>query len=917
MGEMSKLFADVPEALANTIEIYDKITPPDLARNIMLPNYPLPDGYETQSALLHDLVYAGATRRYGEITAKLRERIDFELKVIGDMTFDGYFLIVQDFIDAARKMGVRVGPGRGSAAGSVVAYCLHITNLDPIAYNLLFERFLNPERVTMPDIDIDFDDEGRQQVIDWVAKKYGKSQVAQIVTFGTMAAKSAIRDVARVLNVPLDEADRLAKLVPNRPGVKLKDILKPFKELEQNWGGDDLSNLKKLTESLHNGGQSAETLDLAVRLEGTVRTTGIHAAGVIIAPGDITNYLPVCGARDSELLVTQFEGTTVESAGMLKMDFLGLRTLSILKDCLKAIHAKHGTEVVPELDQIPLDDETTYTMFQRGEMTGIFQFESDGMRRYLRELKPTDIEDLIAMNALYRPGPMDYIPSFINRKHGKEKVEYPHEWLEEILKPTYGIMVYQEQIMQTAQIMADYSLGKADMLRRAMGKKKIKEMEEHRKIFTEGAVGKGVEEVKAIEIFEIMAKFASYGFNRSHAAAYSVLAYQTAYLKAHYPAEFMSAVLTHNKNDISKLNFFLQECKRIGLDVLPPDVNESGLNFVVNKKGQIRFGLSALKNLGEGPVQALLAERESSGAFTSIFDMTCRLDSKFTNKKVLESLVLGGALDSFEQAHRSQYFARSGKYDTFIEHALRFGTSFQDQQKANQNSLFGELSSIDIEEPAIPVAEPWPLIEKLTREKEVTGIFMSGHPLDDYRLEVENFTNCPLDLIDNYKDRKLKIAGIVTEMQHRVSKKGTGYGIFTIEDFRGSLEMKMFNEDYKKYKDLFTIGEALYLEGFYQVGWTGGDYTFQPRDIRLLGSVGESMTESITLQMPVEKVDADFISTLDEVCQRHGGSHKLKLQIFDRDDDILLSLVSSGRRVNADSHFIEEIGALGVKYKLN
>jgi DNA polymerase-3 subunit alpha len=379
----------------------------------------------------------------------------------------------------------------------------------------------------------------------------------------------------------------------------------------------------------------------------------------------------------------------------------------------------------------------------------------------------------------------------------------------------------------------------------------------------------------------------------------------------------MSAVLTHNKNDISKLNFFLQECKRIGLGVLPPDVNESGLNFVVNKKGAIRFGLSALKNLGEGPVEALLADRKENGPFTSVFDMTCRLDSKFINKKVLESLVLGGALDSFEQAHRAQYFARSGKYDTLIEHALRFGASFQDQQMANQNSLFGELSSIDIEEPAIPVAEPWPLIEKLTREKEVTGIFMSGHPLDDYRLEVENFTNCPLDLIDSYKDRKLKIAGIVTETQHRVSKKGTGYGIFTIEDFRGSLEMKMFNEDYKKYKDLFTIGEALYLEGFYQVGWTGGDYTFQPREIRLLSSVGESMTESITLQMPVERVDADFIATLDQVCQRHGGSHKLKLQIFDREDDILLSLVASARRVNADSHFIEEIGELGVKYKLN
>jgi DNA polymerase-3 subunit alpha len=833
------------------------------------------------------------------------------------MGFDGYFLIVQDFIEAERGMGVSVGPGRGSAAGSVVAYCLFITNIDPIKYNLLFERFLNPERISMPDMDIDFDDEGRQQVIDWVAGKYTREKVAQIVTFGTMAAKSAIRDVARVLALPLDEADRLAKLVPNRPGVKLKSLLGPVREIEQHWEGDELANIKKLNEAYHNGGAASETLELAVKLEGTVRNTGIHAAGIIIARDDIQEYIPVCTSKDSQLLITHFEGTTVEQAGMLKMDFLGLRTLSILKDCLLNIKARFGEEKVPVLDDIPLDDEATFALFQKGEMTGIFQFESDGMRRFLRELKPTDLEDLIAMNALFRPGPMNYIPSFINRKHGREKVEYPHEWLEEILKPTYGIMVYQEQIMQCAQVMADYTLGKADMLRRAMGKKKVKEMEEHRKIFTDGAVAKGVHPAKAEEIFEMMAKFADYGFNRSHAAAYSVLAYQTAYLKAHFPAEFMAAVLTHNKNDISKLNFFLQECKRIGLEVLSPDVNESGLNFIVNKKGQIRFGLSALKNLGEGPVEALLKEREGTGPFTSIFDLTRRIDPKFINKKVLESCVLGGALDSLEGVHRAQYFTRSGKFDTLIEHALRYGAAYQDQKRANQNSLFGDMNAMDISEPPVPQAEPWPLIDKLTREKEVTGIFMSGHPLDDYRLEVENFTNCPLDLIDNFKDRKLKIAGIVTDTQHRVSKKGTGYGIFTIEDFRGSLELKLFNEDYKKYKDLFTIGEALYLEGFYQLGWNGGEYTFQPKDIRLLNSIGESMTESITLQMSIERVNDDLISRIDAVCQRHGGSHKLKLQIYDKTEDVLLSLVSSAKRVNADSHFIEEIGALGIKYKLN
>ena len=583
-AEMSGLFGDVPDALANTMEIYDKITPPKLKRDILLPNYPLPKGFANQHAYLKHLVYEGAKVRYGEVSEVVRERIDYELHIIGNMGFDGYFLIVQDFIDAARTMGVSVGPGRGSAAGSVVAYCLFITNIDPIRYDLLFERFLNPERVSMPDMDIDFDDEGRQQVIDWVVDKYGKNQVAQIVTFGTMAAKSSIRDVGRVLALPLDQTDRLAKLVPNRPGTKLSNVFKPLKEAEKLFQGDDFSNVKKLHESLRSSGQESETLEMAQRLEGTVRNTGIHAAGVIIAPDDLTRYIPVCTSKDSDLLITQFDGTLVESAGMLKMDFLGLKTLSIIKDCITNIEMRHGKEASIDPDEIPLDDPATYELFQKGEMTGIFQFESDGMRRYLRELLPTDIEDLIAMNALYRPGPMDYIPSFINRKHGKEKVEYPHEWLEKILKPTYGIMVYQEQIMQTAQIMADYTLGKADMLRRAMGKKKLKEMEEHRKIFIEGATKKGVEEQNAADIFEVMSKFASYGFNRSHAAAYSVLAYQTAYLKVHYTAEFMASVLTHNKNDIGKLNFFLRECKRLGLDVLPPDVNESGLNFIVNRK---------------------------------------------------------------------------------------------------------------------------------------------------------------------------------------------------------------------------------------------------------------------------------------------------------------------------------------------
>jgi DNA polymerase-3 subunit alpha len=916
-AEMSQLFHDVPHALDNTLQIYDKIVPPILQRDILLPNYPLPTGFEKQSDYLRHLVYEGAKVRYKGISEVVRERIDLELKIIQDMGFEGYFLIVQDFIKAARDMGVSVGPGRGSAAGSCVAYCLTITNIDPIHYNLLFERFLNPERISMPDIDIDFDDEGRQQVIDFVVDKYGRNQVAQIVTFGTMAAKSSIRDVGRVLALPLDETDRMAKMVPNRPGTKLKHIFKPIKEVQGNFQGDDMTNIKSLQEIEKKESLDGETLKLAQKLEGSVRNTGIHAAGVIIAPDDITKYIPVCTSKDTDLLITQFDGSIVEDAGMLKMDFLGLRTLSIIKDALSNIELRHRGEKKIDIDEIPLDDELTFELFQKGEMIGVFQFESDGMRKYLRELKPTSIEDLIAMNALYRPGPMDYIPSFINRKHGLEKVEYPHEWLEDILKPTYGIMVYQEQIMQTAQIMADYSLGKADILRRAMGKKKASEMEKQSKIFVEGAVKKGVEEQQAVEIFEVMAKFASYGFNRSHAAAYSVLAYQTAWLKAHYPAEFIASVLTHNKNDISKLNFFLREAKRMQIKVLPPDVNESFLNFTVNQKGDIRFGLSALKNMGEGPVEAILTERDENGSFNSIFDMTRRLNLRAVNKKCLESLVLGGGMDCFGGMHRAQYFAPTEKFETLIENALKYGHAYQNQKETSQHSLFGDMSSFALTEPTLPECEKWSLIHELTKEKEVTGIYISGHPLDDYKLEIENFTNCPLDLVESYKDRLLKIAGIVTDAQHRISKKGTGYGVFTIQDFRGSLELRLFSENYKKYQSLIEVGEALYLEGYYQLNWSGKDFVFNVSDIRLLDSIGEEMTNSITIQIPVHKVSQDMIDHIQIVCRDYKGGHKLKVQIYDRDEDLLLNLISKAKRVKADNLFITELEKIGVKYKLN
>lgn len=914
--EMANLFSDVQDAIANTMEIYDKITPPKLERDILLPNFPLPSGFKTQGDYLKHLVYDGAKIRYGEITEKVRERIDLELGIIGHMGFEGYFLIVQDFIKAAREMGVSVGPGRGSAAGSAVAYCLTITNIDPIRYNLLFERFLNPERISMPDIDIDFDDEGRQRVIDWVVDKYGRNQVAQIITFGTMAARMSIRDVGRVVQLPLDQTDALAKKVPARPGTTLGKIFKPIKEVSASFSGDELSGIKELHAIEEAQDLEGETLRLARRLEGSVRNTGIHAAGVIIAPDDITKYIPVCTAKDADLYVTQFDGSVVEDAGMLKMDFLGLKTLSIIKEAIENVVRRHGEDARFHPDEIPLDDETTYELFQKGEMIGVFQFESDGMRKYLKELKPTNIEDLIAMNALYRPGPMDYIPSFIARKHGKEKTEYPHEWLEEILKPTYGIMVYQEQIMQTAQIMADYSLGKADMLRRAMGKKKVKEMAEHEKIFTEGAVKKGVPESQAKEIFGVMAKFAEYGFNRSHSAAYSVLAFQTGYLKTHYPAEFMASVLTYNRSDVTKLNFFLRECKRMHIPVLGPDINESERVFTVNEVGAIRFGLTALKGVGEGPVEAILTERKNE-KFTSLFDMTTRLNLRSVNKKALESLVKGGALDAFNM-HRAQYFAPTKGFDTLLEHALKYGNKFQQQAQESQNSLFGDMKEVfTLDTPELPDCQEWPLIEKLTKEKEVTGIYISGHPLDDYKMEIENFTTIPLDQVENAKNRHVCLAGLIVKAEHRVTQRGDGWGRVTLQDYHGTLEFALWRENYKKYKDLLSPGEAVYLEGTYKTNYRGDRYEFDISDMKMLGSIAEEKTKSITLRLPIEKVDASLIENLDQVCQDFKGKHLLKMLLVDAEEDISISTTCVAHKVNVNHQFVDKIHLLGLGYKIN
>ncbi len=916
--EMNALFSDVPQAIANTIEVFDKIEMPTLARDILLPNFPLPIGFENQSQLLRYMVYEGAKHNYSEITEVVRERLDLELDIIKNMGFDGYFLIVQDFIAAARELGVAVGPGRGSAAGSAVAYCLKITNVDPIKYNLLFERFLNPERVSMPDIDIDFDDDGRQRVIDWVVDKYGKNQVAQIITFGTMAAKSSVRDVGRVLSLPLNETDRIAKLIPTRPGTKLYKIFgKSEKELKKDWPGDDFSKIQDLLKASEQKNLEGEVIQLAQKVEGTVRNTGIHAAGLIIAPDDITKYIPVSTSKDSDLLITQFDGSVVEDAGMLKMDFLGLKTLSIIKDAIENIVISYGEDTRLDPDEIPLDDEKTYELFQRGDMIGIFQFESEGMRKFLRELKPTNIEDLIAMNALYRPGPMDNIPSFIRRKHGDEEITYPHEWLAEILKPTYGIMVYQEQIMQTAQIMADYTLGKADMLRRAMGKKKLREMERHRAIFTEGSGAKGVPEDKATEIFNIMEKFAQYGFNRSHAAAYSIVAFQTAYLKAHYPAEFMASVLTHNKHDIGKLNLFLREAKRMNIQVLGPDVNESHLNFTVNKEGHIRFGLSALKGVGEGPVEELIKVRAEEGRFTSIFDMTKKLSLRAVNKKCFESLAQGGALDEFNDSNRAQYFAPSGQYDSVIEHAIKWGNAFQSQKVSMSNSLFGDMTETILPIPEMPKSEPWNKLTTLNKEKEVTGIFISGHPLDDYHMELANFTTCTLDDAVYKKESTLHLGGMVTEVFHGTTQKGLGYARFTLQDFKGTMQFGVYNEQYKKYGSLISMGEILFIHGIYSRGYNSDNYFFRVKNIKLLDTIGKTMTKSITIQIPVNSINENMISELQSMCTIASGNHKIKVQIIDPKEEVKIDLLNDNQLIQVDSSFIDKLSRLGLAYKLN
>ncbi len=907
-AEMNQLFHDHPEAIDNTNLIVDKVTPPKLSRDILLPNYTLPQSFKNQDEYLKYLTFEGAKKRYGVITAEIEERLNFELKIIADMGFPGYFLIVQDFTTVARQIGVSVGPGRGSAAGSAVAYCVGITNIDPIKYSLLFERFLNPERVSMPDIDIDFDDEGRSKIIDYVVDKYGKDQVAQIITYGSMAAKSSIRDVGRVLDVPLPEVDKLAKMVPNISLGKIFDS--DEKVLKKNLNAEEFGQAQTLRKLAEGDDLTGQTLTQAKVLEGSVRNTGVHACGIIISPDDIKNYVPVCTSKDSDLLLTQFDNKVVEDAGLLKMDFLGLKTLTIIKDSIALIEENYGVKI--DIDEIPLDDSKTYELYQRGETNGTFQFESAGMQKHLKNLKPNNIEDLIAMNALYRPGPMQFIDLFVARKKGEEPVEYPHILLKDILENTYGIMVYQEQIMQAAQIMAGYSLGEADILRRAMGKKKMNVMQQQKVKFVDGAKEMhDIDPKKSEEVFDIMLKFAQYGFNRSHSAAYSVVAFQTGYLKANYPEEFMAAVLTNNMNDIKKVTFFMEECRRMGTKVLGPDVNESSYKFAVNKKKEIRFGLGALKGVGEGAVEAIVNERKEKGPYLNIFDLTKRIDLRAANKKTFESLALAGGFDSFEGIHRAQYF-NPGKDDVaFLEKAIKFGSLFQDSENSAQASLFGGESEVQIPEPEIPACLEWGRMEKLSKEKEVVGIYLSGHPLDDFKFEIEHFSNARIrdlsNLEQNVRRGEMRMAGIVTEAQHRMTKTGKPYGVLVLEGYEENFRFMLFSDDYLKFKSFLSLGWFLYVKGKVQKRPWNDELEFKISGIELLSELKEKEAKKIDIQVNYKDVDENFVDWLKELHDEKKGVCMMQVNIMDTKNKQRIELKSRSVKVNLEKEIIDKL----------
>ncbi len=930
-SEMRQRFADWPEALENLGEILEKVENFGLARDVLLPAFEIPQefvhaddatdgGKRGENAYLRHLTYVGAKKRWGDpVPAEIAERLDFELETIERTGYPGYFLIVQDFCQAARDMGVSVGPGRGSAAGSAVAYATGITNVDPITYDLLFERFLNPDRVSLPDIDIDFDDRGRDKVIQYVIDKYGSNQVAQIITYGSMAAKSAIKDAGRALDLPFDEADRLTKSVPDNSSLPV--ILdSDDATIREKFRNEDYDKAVALREMAKGNDLKAATLQQAKVLEGSLRNTGIHACGVIITPSDIRELIPVATAKDSTMWTTQFDNAVVESAGLLKMDFLGLKTLTLIKDSLELVRKRHGVEI--DIEAIPLDDTATYELFQRGDTVGIFQYESPGMQKHLKDLKPTVFGDLIAMNALYRPGPLEYIPSFIRRKHGTEAIAYDLADMEENLRETYGITVYQEQVMLLSQKLAGFTKGQADMLRKAMGKKIKAVLDQMKPQFVQGGIERGHAEPILEKIWKDWEAFASYAFNKSHSTCYAWIAYQTAYLKAHYPAEYMASVLSNNMNDIKQVTFFMEECRRMKLPVLGPDINESEGPFTVNREGAIRFGLLGMKGVGAAAVDFLLQDRAANGPYTSVFDAARRLDLRVVNKGTWESLALGGAFDRFEGVHRAMFFAEESDGRPFVERLRRYGQAYQDQLNSAQVSLFGEDSGVDTPEPALPQVPTWNNLELLKREKEVIGIYVSAHPLDAYLYELRTFRKQSVAELGNLDDfvqgrgsRDFIVAGIITNAQVRMTRTGREMGSFVLEDEDGANEFVLFGQQFLDQRSFFVNDLMVLVRGRVQrPAWARDDsqarLVADITKIQLLSELFDREAKGLTLFAAVQDITPSSYGELAQILRAHPGKQRIQFHIGDPASQTQLRMPSRGPGVQVSRELLTELDRL-------
>ena len=962
---MNQIFGDIPDALRNTLEIADKVEFYSIDSGPIMPTFNIPEDFGTEEGYrqklteqdlfdeftrdengnvvlsqadaeakikklggydklyrikleadyLAKLTYEGAKPRYGDpLSDEVKERLNFELHIMKTMGFPGYFLIVQDFIRAAREeLGVSVGPGRGSAAGSAVAYCLGITKIDPIKYDLLFERFLNPDRISLPDIDTDFDDDGRGEVLRWVTEKYGAERVAHIITYGTMATKSAIKDVARVEKVPLAESNRLAKLVPDKiPDMKkfkLKDAIEYVPELKEAANGTDPL--------------VRDTLKYAQMLEGNVRNTGVHACGVIIGRYDISDVVPVSTAKDKdtgeEMLVTQYEGSVIEETGLIKMDFLGLKTLSIIKDAIENVRLTTGHDL--DIDHISLEDPATYKLYCEGKTTGTFQFESAGMQKYLKELQPSKFEDLIAMNALYRPGPMDYIPSFIARKQGKEEIKYDIPVMERYLKDTYGITVYQEQVMLLSRLLANFTRGESDALRKAMGKKLIEKMNALKTKFLSGGKANGYEEATLNKIWADWEKFASYAFNKSHATCYSWVAYQTAYLKANYPSEYMAAVLSRSLSNIADITKFMDECKAMGIQVLGPDVNESILKFSVDKQKNIRFGMGAIKGVGESAVQNIIEERKKNGPYKDLFDFVERVNLSACNKKNIESLALAGAFDNFH-VQRESFFVDNGKGETFLDVLVRYGNKYQTDKATAANSLFGDENFVAIAKPEIPHAERWSDLERLNKEKDLVGIYLSAHPLDEYRIILQYVCNTGMVELNDKETlvgREVLAGGIVTGFREGTTKTGNPFGILKVEDFTGSGEIALFGQDYIEYSKYGKPGMYLLISGKMEARkYNDKIFDFRISSIKLLPNEKDKLIENIRITVPIHDLDEPMINELSTLIKNNPGNSLLYFRVVDGSNNIALNLFSQNVRLKITKELIDYLSeSETIDFKIN